>query len=1081
MNWLRTHHLGVRPQKWKTHVLGRGLLPAALFAVQVAAQVSPPASGPVVLSPFSVDSDRDKGFAATETLSGTRLRTDLRDIGASLTIITPQFMQDLAVNSFEQALLYTPSVEAYEGDNADVNRAGGNQVRQSTGQNYTIRGFNTNYGEQSVSHDFFSALDPTDNYNVERTTLSLGPNALLIGVGNPQGTAVTSTKRAQLQRRRTEVQLQADRWRSGRIAIDHNQPLVKDRLAVRFNLLHDQKREFRRYEGRNQERMTLGVTARPFPNTTITLNHENYTIHSNLASLTWGFDAAAIQWVAAGRPSVQFLPAGQQWTATRAYVDASGNRVRVAPGVVDEDGFVDARTDFDPRLVLNQNTAQQQRWIVGLGLPNPMVNLRYQAGMTAATFGGIGSNVYQSKDPWEWLGLRRDTNLNGGTWDDPSQKQHGRWSVLLLEQKLATGLFLEVGANVATQHRFADTSNFTVVQIDPNRYLPDGSPNPGYLVPFDDNGQMQKRYFDNRTNEYRATLSYELDVARVHRWLGRHSFSVLWQLGRSEASTDLTRVFNTATVGLGGNGWSNDAVNATNLIGTRVYFLNGNVPTMPDSTQVEKNRSVIEGYGRLLGATANESAPIKLSRQSFLNAIKSKFFENTLSGGWQGRWFDGRVVTVAGLRKNATESYDIPTVRDVVLPTIPGAAADPLKQYYTPAREIAFNRVPSASADGLSRTVGVVAHALPWLSLTYSRSSNFLPVTNASLLNALGEAAPNSKGRTDDYGIRFSFLGGRLAAGVSHFKTFADNQARNANNNVGGARNILARLRNNYKVAGDSHFRELAEVNFYPVDTGNVADTWSYLSEGYEMNLVFNPSRNWRLALSGSSNTNTLGTHLQALGTYLYTDTKFQGLGTWRTFAAELDRVAGGQRSTYFDLDPSNATARAQASADALYIRQQADAQERSWRDDQSLTGITTGRNGKYAFNGLVTRVFTEGRLRGWSVGGNFRWRGAGTLGYERFPEATGAFTGRFDVTRPIKGSDFWDLGAMTSYEHRVFSNIAWRIQLNVQNLPNWQQSRLVKSDYDTNGVYGPTTAIVPVMWEMRRPRNFVLTSTFTF
>ena len=33
---------------------------------------------------------------------------------------------------------------------------------------------------------------------------------------------------------------------------------------------------------------------------------------------------------------MQFLPAGQQWTATRAYVDARGNRIPVAPGVADE-------------------------------------------------------------------------------------------------------------------------------------------------------------------------------------------------------------------------------------------------------------------------------------------------------------------------------------------------------------------------------------------------------------------------------------------------------------------------------------------------------------------------------------------------------------------------------------------------------------------------------------------------------------------------------------------------------------------------------------------------------------------------
>lgn len=1060
------------------------ILPAAWALGQTTTSTftPPTATGDaVVLSPFTVVSDTDTGYAAKETLAGTRLRTDLRDVGASLTILTPEFMRDLAVNSFNEALLYTPSIDNVEGDNTDANRQSGNQMRFGTGQSYSIRGFITNSGEQSISHDFFTALETSDNYNVERTTLSLGPNALLVGVGNPQGTAVTTTKRAQLQRRKTEVEFRTDRWGSGRVTLDHNQPLIGDKLALRVNLLHDQKREFRKYEGQDQERATISLVARPFANTKVTLNHENYSIHSNVASLMWGFDSAALRWAAAGRPTVDFLPAGQQWTATRAYVDANGNRIRVAPGVVDDDGFVDARTDFDPRLVLNQNTANQQRYVVGLGLANPMINQRYQASLAVASFGGQGSANYQSKDPWVQLGLRKDTNLNSGTWDDPSQKIHGRWTQLFLEQKLLSGLYLELAGNVARHHRNLDPNNFSAVTIDPNRYQPDGSPNPGYLVPYNDNGQMQFRLFDNKSEEYRATLTYQFDLTKVHRWLGKHSFAGLAQTGRSHATQDLTRVFNYATTGLAGNGWSGDAVNATNLIGTRAYFLNGNAPILPDSIQVWKNRGVLESYGRLVGSTANEAAPIALTRQSFLNAIKSRSENDTLSGGWQANWLKGRLVTIMGLRKDETKSYGAGTLRDEIVAGIPNAANDPLRQYYAPGYRVPINSQPSVTAEGLSRTIGAVLHALPWVSFTYSRSSNFLPVANANQLNALGEAAPNSKGKTEDYGIRLSLFEGRLALGVSRFQTFADNQVRNANGSVGGSRNILARLRANYKVPGDPYFADLQEVNFYPVDTGNVADTWSYVAEGYEMNLVLNPSRNWRVALSGSSNTNVLGTHLQAVGTYLKTDSKYQGLGTWRTFAAELNKVASGQRSSIFALDPSNATARTQAAADALYITEQADTQERGYQDAQALVGITTARNGKYAFNGLVTRMFKEGRLKGWSVGGNFRWRGAGTIGYERLPDATGQPTGRINVSRPLKGSDFWDVGAMLSYERRVLNNIAWRLQLNVQNLPNWQESRLVKSDYDTQGIYGPSDAIVPVLWELRRPRNFVLTSTFTF
>ncbi len=1059
----------------------------AFVAIPAGAQTVPPPpatspTGAVVLTPFEVSSDKDNGYAATETLAGTRMRTNLRDVGASLTILTPEFLRDLGVNSFDQALLYTPSVDSSEGDNTDANRAGGTQMRFGTGQSYSIRGFNTNAGNQSISHDFFAALEPTDNYNLERITLSLGPNALLIGVGNPQGTAVTSTKRAQLLRRKTEVQTQADTNGSLRLAIDHNQPLIKDKLGFRLNLLHDEAREFRKYEGKNQERLTLSVSARPWANTKLTLNHENYSLGTNASSLVWGFDGSALRWAAAGKPTIDFVPAGQTWTATRPYLDATGKPIPVARGVVDPDGFVDSRNDFDPNLVLAQIGGNTQVYTVGLNLPNPMINTRYQGQLSAATFGGVSSPNYQSANPWAMFGLSKSTNLNGGTWDDPSSAQHGRWSQLMLEQKLAEGLFLELGGNLALYNQSQAPNFFTTVTIDPNRYLPDGSPNPGYLVPYADNAQMQFRPIKNRSAEYRATLSYELDLTKRHRWFGQHNFAGLYQTTRSDADQDLTRVFNLATVGLpASGGWSGDAVNAGNGLQTRAYFVNGNVPVLPDSVQVLNNLAQLNSYGKLLGATANEQAPLNLSRISFLNPLKSKFTSKAFSLGWQARWFDGRLVTVAGYRADDTKSYGVPTVRNVAHPAIPGSATDPLKRTFALAQDIPYNDQPSIVADGQSRTYGGVYHVLPWLSLTYNRSNNFLPVPNASWVDPLGRPAPNSLGQTVDYGLRFSLLQGRLALGVSQFTTSADNQSRNANASVGGTRAILGRLRTNYKVPGDPYFRDLAEAGGYPVDTGNTSDTWSYVAEGYEMNLVYNPSRNWRVSLSGSINTNKLGTHLEAVGAYLYADSKYQGLGTWKKFASELRKIEAGQASSIFNLNPATATAKAQAAEDALFIEQQTAAQEKSYLDDVALNGVTTARNGKYAFNGLVTRVFNEGRLKGWTVGGNFRWRSENTIGYQRLTDTAGVPNGRIDVNRPLHGDQFWDLGAMVSYQRRVFNNVNLRTQLNIQNLPNWQTPRLVRSDYDTNAIYGTTNAVVPVLWELRRPRNYVLTATFEF
>ncbi len=81
----------------------------------IAQTTTAPRPEAIVLTPFEVSSASDNGYAATETLAGTRLRTNLRDIGASLSILTPEFMRDLGVNSFDQALAVYPERRCQRG------------------------------------------------------------------------------------------------------------------------------------------------------------------------------------------------------------------------------------------------------------------------------------------------------------------------------------------------------------------------------------------------------------------------------------------------------------------------------------------------------------------------------------------------------------------------------------------------------------------------------------------------------------------------------------------------------------------------------------------------------------------------------------------------------------------------------------------------------------------------------------------------------------------------------------------------------------------------------------------------------
>src|SRR5688572_3318243 len=67
--------------------------------------------GATVLSPFEVRADVDTGYLAMSAQSGTRLRTDLKDIASSVSVITKDLMNDIGAKDLEGLLTYTLGTE----------------------------------------------------------------------------------------------------------------------------------------------------------------------------------------------------------------------------------------------------------------------------------------------------------------------------------------------------------------------------------------------------------------------------------------------------------------------------------------------------------------------------------------------------------------------------------------------------------------------------------------------------------------------------------------------------------------------------------------------------------------------------------------------------------------------------------------------------------------------------------------------------------------------------------------------------------------------------------------------------------
>ena len=1032
---------------------------------------------PVKLSPFEVTTDRDVGYAAQDTLSGTRMRTPLRDIGASLAVLSPEFLADLGVTSFDKALIFTPSVDTFQGDNeANLN---GTQARFNNGQVFSLRGF---VAGPSASHDFFSALERNDIYNVEQITLARGPNAMLFGLGGSAGASVSTIKRAYFAARRPTVALQTDRWGSWRAAFDANLPLVPDKLALRVNVLKNEKHEFRRYEGLKQGRVTLGARYRPFRNTEIVVNHEEYRTGLNQSPVLPPFDTGALRWVASGRPTVEFVSGGTAWTtAGRNFLDPSGRPVARPGG-----GLITTRNDFDPTQALGQQTAPTMRYVVGLNLANPVINYRWATTLANSLLAGAsagGNFNLKDADPWNLFGLPRDANLFPGTWDNPARRNSGRWTSVFVEQKLAQSLHLELAGNFARDRTLLATDSLNIISIDVDRYLPNGQPNPGYLIPYSESqGGGQDRLGLTQSNSLRATLSYEYDLSRVHRWLGNQSFSALAQADRVENELDNHRVLNRATAGLAG--FATDMTNNNHQIWQRAYYVNGRIPDpLPSMFDLSGKIDEINSYRTLVGATAIDSVPANFARQRFLQAVKTRTETDSLSLAWIGRFFQNRLVTTAGFRRDAWELYGVPAARSTIDPEVAGSATQQLRQYFDPASQIAFNAAPTKTTTSKNKTYGAVFRATTWLDLTASRSSNFTPNTSAVSTNYLNQTIPDRRGETKDYGLRAYAFDGKLTISLNQFETVAENETRNAAGYTNGVRSILTRLRDNYATLGDSHFRNFSAVGALRVEnTQGLDSTWNYVADGYELAATFNPNPRWRFYVSGSSNKNVLGAHVADLAVYLNQTSAFEGLPAYARFVTELRKVASGQASNAFDLDPNNATDRAKAATDATFIETQTAAVKQAWEDDQALTGRTTNRNGKYSANGMVTHTFDrEGWLKGLAIGGNFRWRSASTVGYERKLNAAGRPLAVIDVSRPIEGEEYWEFGLMVSRQFRFAHGRSLRLQLNIENPLDWDDSRVVATDYDSQGYYGTTDAIIPIRYELRRPRNFTLTATYTF
>ena len=136
---------------------------------------APTKEEPVVLSPFEVGSDSERGYQATAVLQGGRGKIDLADVAGQVQVFTKEFLDDLGAINTDEAFLFSATTQTYF-DNVNGNadsRPGSRNIADDSGNSLGL-------GNLDRTRNYFRTTIETDAYNTERISLVSGSNGFII-------------------------------------------------------------------------------------------------------------------------------------------------------------------------------------------------------------------------------------------------------------------------------------------------------------------------------------------------------------------------------------------------------------------------------------------------------------------------------------------------------------------------------------------------------------------------------------------------------------------------------------------------------------------------------------------------------------------------------------------------------------------------------------------------------------------------------------------------------------------------------------------------------------------------------------
>lgn len=431
-----------------TQVTKWSFVALALFTpLALMAQEEPDDDDVYELAPFEVSTSRDRGYTATSSLSGGRLATDLRDTAAAVTVLTEEFLADIAATSFLEAAAWAPNaVPQEEIDGANIYN------------DYSVRFRGLSAGFQS--RNYFRWYINSDSYNTDRIDFSRGPNSIVFGDAGVGGVANVSSMRA-YGSKESNLALQWSSWGGARLTADTDIP-VNESFSLRVAGLYQRFDDWRDVGGTDREGFFVTGTYYITPQTYIRAEFEYGNLHR---LITFGTLEASSNWDGVTTVS-EPLPAGVP--VPGGLFRQGSNRIVLTVG--DDDlGLIDWRTWGGTGGTYRQLLPEPQP-----GLPESLVIPDHEISFQAENAG--------VENPY-WTGS------------------------IFFNHTFTPNLFLEIALNYQEQERRVKRWFFDGILVDVNEFLPSGEPNP-YLG--QSYGEA-RYWTENQLNEVfavRASLAY---------------------------------------------------------------------------------------------------------------------------------------------------------------------------------------------------------------------------------------------------------------------------------------------------------------------------------------------------------------------------------------------------------------------------------------------------------------------------------------------------------------------------------------------------------------------------------------------